>query len=70
MLDHYSYSTSETWNQRYYVDHTYYDPSHGPVILYIGGEGPCRGININSWVGQIAKETHGLMIALEHRHYG
>lgn len=42
----------------------------GPAYLYICGEAECRGISNTSWLAEIAKETKGLIFALEHRYYG
>lgn len=37
ILDHYSYLPPQFWKQRYFVNSAYFDPQHGPVILYICG---------------------------------
>lgn len=42
----------------------------GPVILYICGEAECRGISDQSFTAKLAQQTHGLVLALEHRYYG
>ena len=70
IIDHYNYQSSATWQQRYFVYNTYFDPSVGPVILYICGEAECRGISDQSYTARIAQETKGLVLSLEHRYYG
>lgn len=70
ILDHFTYLHPQFWKQRYFVNNAYFDPAHGPVILYICGEGICNGVADQSWTSLIAQNTHALIIALEHRYYG
>jgi len=44
ILDHYDYKTTKTWKQRYFVIDSYFNPSVGPVILFICGEYTCNGV--------------------------
>ena len=69
ILDHYSYLPAQFWKQRYYVDDSHFT-HNGPVMLLIGGEGPCGGISETSWTYSLAQQTGALIIALEHRYYG
>ena len=62
LLDHYSYLPPIFWKQRYYVKNSFFDTHKGPVILILGGEGPCNGISETSWIASIAKQTKALII--------
>jgi len=40
-LDHFDHQDNRTWQQRYYVNDTFYDPQMGgPIFFQFGGEGP------------------------------
>ena len=68
-IDHFDYTSDASFIQRYFVfdDHFQHD---GPAILYICGEGECRGISNTSWVAQIAQKINAMVFSLEHRFYG
>jgi hypothetical protein len=68
-IDHLNYNSHATFKQRYYVLNDFYTPG-GPAYLYICGEAECRGISNTSYTAEIAKQTHGIIFALEHRFYG
>ncbi|KAL0237480.1 hypothetical protein PCE1_000877 [Barthelona sp. PCE] len=69
-LDHFDYTNDATWKQRYHINQKYWE-GEGPLIFYIGGEGPCTSRSVESgFVVEIAEELKGLVIALEHRFYG
>lgn len=68
-IDHLNYNSQASFKQRYYVLNDYYSPG-GPAYLYICGEAECRGISNTSWTAEIARQTRGLIFALEHRFYG
>lgn len=71
VIDHYDYTNSAVWKQRYYVVDTFFNRSSGPVFLYICGEGPCGGIS--KGVGSVilmAQKYSALILTLEHRFYG
>lgn len=70
ILDHFNYQASNTWQQRYFVFDTFFNPKTGPIILYICGEGECKGISDQSFTAKIAESTSALVVALEHRYYG
>jgi len=53
ILDHFSYLPAQLWKQRYYVDETHFTHK-GPVMLIIGGEGPCGGVSETSWTYLLA----------------
>jgi len=53
-IDHFDYSTSATFKQRYYILDDFYNHKNGPVYLYICGEAECRGVSNTSWVASLA----------------
>ena len=71
-LDHFKSSDLRTWNQRYFVNDTFFNrKGNGPVFLMIGGEGAASPV----WVvvGSMMKyaaEYGALCFLLEHRFYG
>eukprot|EP01017_Pseudomicrothorax_dubius_P050845 TRINITY_DN9685_c0_g1_i2.p1 TRINITY_DN9685_c0_g1~~TRINITY_DN9685_c0_g1_i2.p1 ORF type:complete len:522 (-),score=76.82 TRINITY_DN9685_c0_g1_i2:64-1539(-) len=70
-LDHFDVTNNTTWRQRYWVADDYFDPSTGPIFLYICGEGACSGMpNMRSFPGVLAQQYKGLVLVLEHRFYG
>jgi hypothetical protein len=69
IIDHLNYNSGATFRQRYYVLDDFYVPG-GPAYLYICGESECKGISNTSWTAEIAKQTKGIIFALEHRYYG
>lgn len=64
IIDHFTYLNPQFWKQRYFVTDTYFNKQHGPVILYICGEGICNGVADQSWTTTIAQNTNALIIAL------
>jgi len=71
-LDHFDPRNNRTFRQRYFANFEHYKPG-GPVILYIGGEGPLHGKSaVGGHVSNalFAKEMAGATVALEHRFYG
>ena len=69
-LDHFHPTDSRVWQQRYFVNDSFYEPG-GPIFLMIGGEGPANPIWMveGSWM-DYAKEHKALCFQLEHRFYG
>ncbi|KAH8666347.1 extracelular serine carboxypeptidase-like protein [Xylariales sp. PMI_506] len=70
--DRYLPHTNDTFQQRYYFDHTYYQEG-GPVFLYISGEtsGPSRWSNMQTGIIQILMQAfNGLGVVIENRYYG
>ncbi|KAK1765193.1 serine carboxypeptidase S28-domain-containing protein [Phialemonium atrogriseum] len=78
-VDHFNTTDTRTFDNRYFVNDTYYKPG-GPVILYDWGE---AGISMDTlamllaeWDGtisapmELAKALGGVVIAWEHRYYG
>lgn len=68
-IDHFNYNSDLTFGQRYYVLNDYFQ-RNGPAYLYICGEAECKGISNTSWTAEIARQTGGIIFALEHRYYG
>ena len=65
VLDHYDYTSTTTWRQRYWVMDDFYDPNVGPVFLYICGEWTCAGIpSTRAWVAVLAQKTSGIVLVL------
>ncbi|XP_043221434.1 putative serine protease K12H4.7 [Amphibalanus amphitrite] len=69
-LDHFDASETRTWQQRYQVNDSFYQPG-GPVFLMIGGEGPASAVWLVSgtWI-DYAQQYGALCFQLEHRFYG
>ncbi|KAG0229149.1 hypothetical protein BGW42_001764 [Actinomortierella wolfii] len=59
-----------TFRQLYFVNDEHYRPG-GPILLWVGGESPLHSMFLNrGLLYELAKETNGLLVALEHRFYG
>lgn len=70
-LDHFDSQNDETFPQRFFVNEAYWERPHGPVFLFIGGEGPISEFNVLAGHHVDMAEEHGaLLVALEHRFYG
>ena len=76
--DHFDSANTNTWNQAYYVNDTFWKgpESKAPVFVCVGGEGPplpprvVRDSVHCSNAVDCLKETGALMFAVEHRYYG
>jgi serine protease 16 len=78
MVDHFDRSNGERFEQRYFVNTSYWAgaDSDAPVFLCVGGEGPPMNYLVlvssdhcNDMV-EMAGEHGALLLALEHRFYG
>lgn len=74
-LDHFDRTNPKTFEQRYFLNDTWFDGS-GPVFLCVGGEGPAldasvlvSSVHCNDMV-ELAPTARALLVALEHRYYG
>eukprot|EP00095_Tigriopus_kingsejongensis_P004313 maker-scaffold562_size136394-snap-gene-0.8 protein:Tk04313 transcript:maker-scaffold562_size136394-snap-gene-0.8-mRNA-1 annotation:"hypothetical protein BRAFLDRAFT_284130" len=69
-LDHFHPTDDRVWQQRYFVNDTFYRPG-GPIFLMIGGEGEANSIWMveGTWI-DYARELGALCFQLEHRFYG
>jgi hypothetical protein len=71
VVDHYDYTNTTLWKQRYWVVDTFFNKTVGPVFLFICGEYTCPGIpEARKWIILLAQKTQGLILVLEHRFYG
>lgn len=67
-LDHFDQQDGRTWQQRFWVNDSFWDRSNGAVFLMIGGEGEASP----KWVvsGEMmtnAQKFHAMAVQLEHR---
>jgi len=71
-LDHFNAQDSRTWQQRYYVNDSFYNAgTGGPIFLQIGGEGAIGSYYVTELEFVVyAQEMNALVVALEHRFYG
>jgi hypothetical protein len=71
-LDHYNNQEKRTWNQRYYVNDTFYNPNtKGPIFFELGGEGDLSPFFVTGTsTVQFAQKFGALVVSLEHRFYG
>lgn len=69
-LDHFSSSDKRTWEQRYFVNDTFWDEKSGPVFLMLGGEGPAdpNWLAIDTDIMRNAAKYKAIVIYLEHRY--
>jgi pimeloyl-ACP methyl ester carboxylesterase len=69
-LDHFNPQDGRTWQQKFYVNSTFWVPG-GPIFFQIGGEGPASYYFVTGWAMSEYAATHNaLQVALEHRFYG
>ena len=70
-LNHFDDSNTRTWQQRFFVNDSFFHKKDGPVFLMIGGEGAAspRWMVTGSWI-QYAQDFGALAFMLEHRFYG
>ncbi|KAJ1929368.1 hypothetical protein IWQ60_001231 [Tieghemiomyces parasiticus] len=68
--DHFDPDSTATFSQRVFINQAHFR-SHGPVLLFLGGQSPLTTSDAN-WpvLLDLARETEGLIVALEHRYYG
>ncbi|XP_078380206.1 putative serine protease K12H4.7 [Oculina patagonica] len=70
-LDHFDDSNTETWQQRFFYNDSFYKKPDGPVFVMIGGEGEANPIWLT--VGDMVKNAElfgAFTFLLEHRFYG
>ncbi|KAF7242447.1 Thymus-specific serine protease [Varanus komodoensis] len=69
-LDHFSWQDRRTFNQRFRANRLFWHP-HGPIFLYIEGEGTLSDYSVLSGHHvEMARKYGALVVALEHRFYG
>ncbi|KAJ7990179.1 hypothetical protein DPEC_G00297630 [Dallia pectoralis] len=70
-LNHFNSQNGETFPQRFFVNDAFWERPHGPVFLYIAGEGPVSKFDVLAGHHVVMAEDHGaLLVTLEHRYYG
>ena len=72
-IDHFNSSSTETFNQYYYVnlDYALNKTKSDTLLLYIGGEGPLSSSSVTSGSAvELAKQTKSVLLSLEHRFFG
>eukprot|EP00026_Physarum_polycephalum_P008650 Phypoly_transcript_08744.p1 GENE.Phypoly_transcript_08744~~Phypoly_transcript_08744.p1 ORF type:complete len:444 (+),score=66.79 Phypoly_transcript_08744:144-1475(+) len=71
-VDHFNAEDTRTFQQRYYVNPTYWNKQSGLVILYINGEGPVFAPpnDPTDEVVLLAQHYNAIIVTLEHRYYG
>lgn len=69
-LDNFNDADLRTWDQRYFVNDTFYKVG-GPAFLMIGGEGPANPIWMvtGTWI-DFASKMGAICFMVEHRYYG
>ncbi|XP_067850839.1 thymus-specific serine protease [Heptranchias perlo] len=69
-LDHFNAADGRVWNQRFYINDTFYRPG-SPVFLMIGGEGTANPawMDYGAWL-TFAEKLGALCLLIEHRFYG
>lgn len=69
-LDHFNDADTMYWQQRYFVNDTFYKEG-GPIFIMIGGEGTANPIWMveGTWL-QYAMNYNAICFTLEHRFYG
>ena len=70
-LDHFGLQNNMTWQQRYFVNDSYWtDKAKGPVFLMLGGEGPADPIwlAVNTDMMRNAEKYGALALMIEHRY--
>jgi len=77
-IDHFNSSDTRTYNNRYWVNDTFYQPG-GPIFFYDMGEEGVSNETAAQWLAEtngttavmaLARQYHGLAILWELRYYG
>ena len=63
-------SNPQFWQQRYYIDDSFWEGNDFPIFLYVGGEGPLGPPTKALFMYELAEKHKALVVALEHRFYG
>ncbi|KAL6467730.1 hypothetical protein MHYP_G00234070 [Metynnis hypsauchen] len=70
-LQHFNRKNAKIFSQRFFVNEAHWKRPHGPVFLYIGGEGLLSKFSVLAGHHVSMAGQHGaLLVALEHRFYG
>ncbi|KAF2161385.1 hypothetical protein M409DRAFT_28119 [Zasmidium cellare ATCC 36951] len=74
-VDHFNSSNNATYENRFWVDSTYYQPG-GPVVIFNNGESGVDDGALYTYLGSnsanmaIAQKYNGIAVVYEHRYYG
>lgn len=71
-LDHFDATSTRSFQQKFYVNDSFFDPSHPRVLLFLGGEGPLgpSAVSGHFVLSSYAQQVSALLVSLEHRFYG
>uniref|UniRef100_A0A146LSH7 Lysosomal Pro-X carboxypeptidase n=1 Tax=Lygus hesperus TaxID=30085 RepID=A0A146LSH7_LYGHE len=72
-LDHFSFTTNQTFKIRYLINDTWWEPSssYSPIFFYTGNEGNIQMFAQNSGLlWELAPAFKALVVFAEHRYYG
>ncbi|XP_063238867.1 lysosomal Pro-X carboxypeptidase-like [Bacillus rossius redtenbacheri] len=71
LIDHFSFSSQETFPLRYAVNDSYWKGDGGPVFFYTGNEGTIElFIENTGFIWEAAPDFNALIVFAEHRYYG
>lgn len=77
-VDHFNEDDARTYNNRFWVNDTYYQPG-GPVFLFDEGEASVTDASVDAFLAEthglsavmeLTRSFHGMAILWEHRYYG
>ena len=68
LIDHNDPSMG-TFQDRFFYDTTYYNPSNPICMMYLNGEGPLTSA-VGGYMADLAKNLSSCTLAIEHRFYG
>ena len=73
-LDHFNTNTSGTYQERYFVNDTFFNKNGGgggPILFYVGNEADVTlYVNATGLMWEHAEELGALLVFAEHRYYG
>jgi pimeloyl-ACP methyl ester carboxylesterase len=69
-IDHFTPADTRTYNQRYFMNDSFWDNKNGPVFLFICGEGRCKPPTTRGYPMQVCQDLKCLFYVVEHRYYG
>ena len=68
LIDHFNYQATATYQQRYWINDTYYGGYDSPLFLYLCGEWVCDVPD--SYPFMLGATYNARLVVLEHRFYG
>ncbi|XP_054708233.1 lysosomal Pro-X carboxypeptidase-like [Uloborus diversus] len=70
-VDHFSYTTDDTFKMRFLVNTHYFTKNNGSVFFYTGNEGDIEMFaNNTGFMWEYAKMFNAMLVFAEHRYYG